>query len=189
MERERWLELSQAISEVAGRWKESKTKYKHPTALIVRVYAWAAAHDRPVSWACEKDNWEPRNRPEQLPDQSTMSRRTRGGGDKHGQRFWRFCEAVGKRLAARPGGSWLALKLRRLDGKSLTVAAHSTDRDAAWGRGAGQRARGYKLHAIWSDSPMPDQWCVTPLNVVEKRMAKRLIPRLAKQERQSSCGY
>src|SRR5688572_1234794 len=180
MVREHWLRLSQAIGEVAAGWRERK-KYTHPTALIVRVYAWAAAHNCSVTWACDPVNWDPRNRPhDELPDQSTVSRRMRG---KHGEQFWRFCAAVGRRLCSRASEKSTLLKLRRLDGKPLVVAGHCTDRDAAWGRGAGQKSKGYKLHAIWSDLPMPDQWRVTPLNVDEKHMAKRMIRRL------TGCGY
>jgi hypothetical protein len=113
-----------------------------------------------------------------------MSRRTHHR--HHAKEFWRFCQAVGRRLSGRMRSA--LLKLRRLDGKPLIVAAHSKDRDARWGRGAGQTARGYKLHAIWSDGAMPDQWCLTPLNVVEKRMARRMIPRL-NSSGSGSCGY
>jgi Transposase DDE domain len=104
-----------------------------------------------------------------------MSRRTSTKG------FDAFLAAVGKRLCGKPAGN--LLHLRRADGKSLTVAAHSKDRDAKWGRGAGQKARGYKLHVIWSVGAMPDQWCVTPLNVPEKYMIRRMVARL------DGCGY
>lgn len=172
MEHERWLEVSRAISEVGGRWKESRA-YTHPTASVVRVYLWAAAHDRPLVWACDSRNWDRASRPAVLPSQSTMSRRT---GRRRTGDFWRFLEAVGRRLAGKPSSS--LVRLREVDGKPLSVAAHSKDPDAAWGRGAGQQAKGYKLHAIWSDSPMPDQWCVTALNASEKKMAGRMVKRL-----------
>ena len=66
------------------------------------------------------------------------------------------------------------------------MAAHSTDRQASWGRAAGGKGRGYKLHAIWSDRPMPEQWIVAPLNVCEKRMGSRMLKRLAHS---SQGGY
>ena len=37
-------------------------------------------------------------------------------------------------------------------------------------------AKGYKLHAAWSNSPMPEAWEVTPLNADEASVADRLIP-------------
>lgn len=167
MERECWSQVSQAVSEVAARWRES-ARFTHRTALVVRVHLWSVLHDRPTSWACDPCNWDARTRPPALPDQSTMSRRKRTAA------FERFMNAVGARLAGRASSALI----KRIDGKSLAVAAHSKDRDAAWGRGAGQDANGYKLHAIWSDRPMPEQWAVTPLNVCEKRMARRMIKRV-----------
>lgn len=58
-----------------------------------------------------------------------MSRRTRG---KLFERF--MAAAVGARLAGRPSSA----VVKRTDGKALAVAAHSKDRDAAWGRGRGR---------------------------------------------------
>ena len=147
MERELWAELSRAISEVDATWRDSP-RFVHRTAVIVRVYLWAALHDRPVSWACDPANWDWRTRPAPaLPDQSTMSRRTRRTGPGG---FEAFCDAVAARLAGRPAGAAaLGGLVKRLDAKPLPVAAHSTDRDAAWGRGAGGLAKGYKLHALW----------------------------------------
>jgi Transposase DDE domain len=184
MERESWLEISQVLSQIACRWQESKV-YQHPTALIVRVYLWAVAHDRPVSWACDPYNWEKPHRPPALPSQSTMSRRMREHGRYGSDDFWQMMMAVGKRLAGKASSQ--LVKVRRIDGKPLEVAGHSKDHNAKWGRGAGKKARGYKLHAIWSNSPMPDQWCLTPLNVSEKQMGHRLIKRLSLNG--NSCGY
>src|SRR5918992_6382214 len=76
MELERWAELSAAISAVAVGFERHK-RDQHSTALVVRVHTWGALHDRPVCWACDAGNWAPRTRPAALPDQSTMSRRTR----------------------------------------------------------------------------------------------------------------
>jgi hypothetical protein len=177
MEREFWSELSQAICEVGGRWKESH-RFTHPTALIVRVHLWSALHDRPTSWACHGQSWDSRTRPLTLPDQSTMSRRLRS------KEFKSFMTA----LSARMAGQGCSSLLKRMDGKSLLVAAHSIDRQASWGRAAGCKGRGYKLHVIWSDRPMPEQWIVTPLNVCEKKMARRMLRRLG-QAVDCGAGY
>src|SRR5689334_17575839 len=96
MERELWSELNAAVAEVDASWREPR-RYVHPTAAVVRVHLWAALHDRPVSWACQAKHWLPL-RPSALPDQSTMSRRTRG---KHGASFEVFCRAVGEALERR----------------------------------------------------------------------------------------
>src|SRR4051794_15007783 len=158
MERERWSELSAAVSSVDAAWVDGG-RYVHRTAVVVRVHLWAALHDRPISWACEPENWDARRRPATLPDQSTMSRRTRGG---HGKRFEAFLGAVGREMdrgAERDEGPAAPMRLVKwMDGKALAVAAHSKDRDARWGRGAGQKSNGYKLHLIGSGRPMPEQW-------------------------------
>lgn len=168
MERE-WAELSAAIRRVDQGWKDSP-RLTHRTATIVRTHLWSVIRDRPTNWACEKAHWDWRARPERLPDQSTMSRRTRG---RAGKRFYAFLYAVAARVSV-PCRSLI----KRLDGKPLTVAAHSSDPDARWGRGAGQKSNGYKLHAIHAGQPMPEQWAITPLNVDERVVARRLIKRL-----------
>lgn len=175
MERECWAELSAAISQVERNWREP-IRVDHRTAVIVRVHLWSVLHDRPMCWACDPKNWTPQTRPSRLPDQSTLSRRTRG---RFAVGFKAFLDAVAVKLAGGSGGSLL----KRMDGKPLPVAAHSKDPDARWGRGAGQQNKGYKLHAIRSTRAMPEQWAVTPLNVDERHMARRMIKRL------SGAGY
>src|SRR5687768_18379310 len=94
MELELWAETSAAISAVAAGWARHP-RDQHSTALVVRVYHWACLNDRPVSWACKPANWAPSVRPAVLPDQSTMSRRTRRPD------FWPFLERVGRRMAGK----------------------------------------------------------------------------------------
>ena len=65
-----------------------------------------------------------------------------------------------------------------LDGKPLPVGGCTKDRDARYGRGAGMMAKGYKLHVVWSNGPLPEAWEVTPLNADEPTVAHRLIPQL-----------
>lgn len=172
MERELWLVLSTAIDAVEERFLDCPSVV-HPTAQVVRVYLWAALHERAILWACQKKHW-PRNsrqgRPGALPDQSTMSRRARG---KLGRFFEQFLEQVAQSLSKHPDPRFLDIK--RLDGKPLLVASHSKDPDATWGRGAGGKAKGYKLHALWGSSVLPERSCVAPLNVDERRLAPRLL--------------
>jgi DDE family transposase len=168
MELERWAELSAAVSAVAVGWKR-RAKDTHCTALIVRVYLWAALHDRPVNWACKPGHWTPRTRPEVLPDQSTMSRRTRR------EDFMAFLERVGRRL----NGKAAAGLVKVADGKPLELPNHTSDPDAAWGRGVSRTSVGYKLHAVFSGNPMPDAFAITTLNACEKRMAARMVRRLS----------
>jgi hypothetical protein len=165
MQREHWLELSAAISQVAARWPRHP-RDQHSTAILVRVYLWAVIHQAAVSWACDPRNWDHRTRPLRLPDQSTLSRRMRRGD------FTAFLQ----RLSDRMRGSDTGLRLiKRLDAKPLPLPAHSTDPQAGWGRGAGQRVKGYKLHMLSADRPFPEQFRVAPLQVSEQEMARRML--------------
>ena len=167
MELERWAELSAAISAVAVGWERHK-RDQHSTALIVRVHTWAALHDRPIGWACQPGNWTARTRPEQLPGQSTMSRRTRRAD------FTAFQRRVGRRMNGEPDPTLVKV----VDGKPLELPNHTSDPDAAWSRGVSRTSVGYKLHAICSGNPMPDAFAITTLDVCEKRMAARMIKRV-----------
>jgi hypothetical protein len=153
MERELWPELARAVREVDAGWKDAP-RYTHRTADVVRVHLWSALHDRPTSWACDARNW-PGPPTRILPDQSTVSRR------KRKRDFEAFLDAVGERLAGR--GPSAAL-VKRLDGKPLAAgpgAQHGPRRALGPRRGA-QSANGYKLHALWADRAMPEQWAVAP---------------------------
>ena len=168
MERELWSETSAAISGVATNWPR-QPRDTHSTATIVRVHQWACLHDRPINWACQPTNWTTATRPKELPDQSTMSRRTRRDD------FMPFLQRVGERLDGRTGPAAL---VKVIDGKPLELPNHSSDRDATWSRGVSRTALGYKIHAICSGNPMPDAFAITTLNVCEKQMAARLIGRV-----------
>ena len=167
MERELWSVLSAAIFDVQRSFNNDR-RTNYPIAQIVRVYLWAVLHDRPLNWACRADNWAKHTRPERLPGQSTMSRRTRT------EPFQRFLNRLGSRL----NGHEAARLVKHIDGKPLTVANHSSDPDAAFGRGAGGKAKGFKLHMIHAGRPMPEAFQVQPLNVSEKTVAKDLIDQL-----------
>lgn len=165
MQRELWAELSAAISVLEVDFCDN-ARFTHSTALIVRTFAWSVIHDAATSWACEPRNWDRRTRPPRLPDQSTMSRRLRT------PEFFEFMKKLEQRLRGLPGASNF---FKCLDGKPLPIAAHSTDPHAGWGRGAGQKAKGYKLHAIWGGEALPLAWRVAPLNVSEQQMARRML--------------
>ena len=174
MERERWTLLSGVVAEVDGGFVDDP-RVVHATRVVALVHLWSAARDRPTSWACLRENWRGTPAPAGLPGQSTMSRRMRVPG------FERFMLAVGRRLDAL--GEAAPTLVRVVDGKPLEVPRHSTDRGSAMGRGVGAAARGYKLHAVFSNRPMPEAFAVTPMNVCEKKAAARLIGRV-----DAGCG-
>jgi hypothetical protein len=169
MERELWTILSAAVQDVK-RSRRANAYHTYDNDQIVRIYLWAVLHDRPVSWACRPESWDDRTRPAALPHQCTVSRRLRSDA------VIDFLRALGRRLIGRLGQAWRWLKI--IDAKPLTVAAHSKDPDARWGRGAGQKAKGYKLYAVIDGSPMPHAWQVHPMNHDEKTVARTLLPQL-----------
>jgi hypothetical protein len=170
MEHELWAELSAAVSLIDRDFFDNGDCL-HATATVVRCHCWSALNDKPTSWACEARHWRSSAiRPALLPSQSTMSRRL---GSREFEQFMTLLE---RRLSHLPQAGVL---FKRLDAQPLVVAAHSTDRDAAWGRGAGQQSKGYKLHAIWAGRAMPLQWRVAPLDKSEPEVARRMLGKLS----------
>jgi hypothetical protein len=168
MERELWAVLYRTVRAVAADFSQKYVQI--PGWVVLLTTLWAALHDRPLCWACRKENWKSTAlRPPRLPSPATLSRRADSVGLGL---LWR---AVQERLrAANPPAAWLSF----IDGKPLPVGGCSKDRDARYGRGAGTMAKGYKLHAVWSNGVLPPAWEVTALNTAETVVARRLIPQL-----------
>jgi hypothetical protein len=166
MERELWRVLYRMTYQLGEAWGD----WRYSTADILVVYLWAVVHDRPTVWAAQPENWPPDVRPAYLPSQGTLSRRLRTTA------CVLLMTAVEQHLITR-----LALGNRlvhSVDGKALGVSLVSKDPESGYGRGAGGKQKGYKLHAIWADGPMPIAWGVSPMNTSEKRMARGLIESL-----------
>jgi hypothetical protein len=169
MERELWPLLYRTVREVAAGFSQKYVQI--PGWVLLVTMLWAALHDRPVSWACNAHNWATTHmRPPRLPSNATMSRRV----DRIG--IGLLWHAVEQRLRDATGipPSLLAF----VDGKALPVSGVSKDPDARVGRGAGMKAKGYKLHTIWAGRPLPETWELVPMNVSEKQVARGLIPQL-----------
>jgi len=182
MERELWGLLYRHLRETA---KDFSQKYVQiPAWVLVAVSLWAALHDRTVAWACNPRNWSTTTlRPRKLPSPATMSRRAYSVG------VGLLWHALQERLRSQ---SQLPLALVAfLDGKPLTVGGYTKDPDASYGRGAGLMAKGYKLHTLWSNQPLPEQWEVTSLKAGETTVAAQMLQRQqpAQQELPSGGGY
>jgi hypothetical protein len=166
MERELWTVLYAVTMKFAlreGAWKFS-------TGDIVLTYFWAALHDRPMSWAVDKDHWPPDLCPVAIPSQSTLSRRMRRSD---AQQLMTEIEAFWL-VATQFAMHWIMT----LDAKPLAVSGVTKDRDARYGRGAGGKQKGYKFLAAWADGPLPVAWALAPMNKSEKTIARDLIPTL-----------
>ncbi len=163
MERELWLLLyHMALS------CDKLTKARYRPAVIVGVYGWAVVHDRPVSWACQRQNWPEALFAEPcfcLPSQATMSRRLRSADIEQllDKASWQLTEA------------WVFCWIKIIDAKPLPIGGFSKDGDARWGRGVKALAKGYKFYAIWGAGPMPLVWGLAAMNVSESAMARRML--------------
>lgn len=168
MERELWPPLYRLLRETAKDFRQKYVQYQ--PWVVVAVMLWAALHDRPVSWACQRRHWSTTTlRPGKLPSQSTISRRVDGVAVGL---LWRALE---QRLRESGQPALVAF----VDGKPLAVGGNSKDPDARFGRGAGCIAKGYKLHAVWTARAVPEAWEVTPLNANEKAVAQGLVGQLS----------
>lgn len=141
---------------------------RYPDRDVLMVLLWAVLHDRPVCWACCKENWPAASQLPRLPHPSTMSRRTRRPGMT--AQLQRLHRVAVDRLDVEPQAM--------IDGKALVISDLSKDPDATNGRGTRGMARGYKLHAVISARNVIEAFEVQPLNVNERVPAKRLLRQL-----------
>jgi hypothetical protein len=132
---------------------------------IVKVFYWSVIWDRPTSWACLRVNWPIHLRKRPLPSPATMSRRLRSPS------VVGLLGALERRVIAPqgPGLFWM------IDGKPLPIGGCSKDRQAGYGKAAGAKAKGYKLHALVGSDGAVAQWRVAPMNKDERVMAERLL--------------
>jgi hypothetical protein len=140
-------------------------RYDFTDEEIVKVYYWSVIHDRPVLWACDKKHWPLPLRKLALPSPATMSRRLKT------PRVVALLDRLERRVTAptQPGLFWM------MDGKPLPISGCSKDRQAGYGRVAGGKGKGYKLHALVGADGQLAQWRVAPMNTDERVMAERLL--------------
>jgi hypothetical protein len=121
------------------------TRFDFRDEDIVKVYYWSVIRDRPTSWACRKESWPIHLRRRPLPSPATRSRRLRSPSGAA------LRDALERRVTApkEPGLFWM------IDGKPLPIGGCSKDRQAGYGRAAGGKAKGYKLHTLaGADGPL-----------------------------------
>lgn len=164
MERE-LFRLCKVHLRALGRRREDR-RFAYTDAAVLEVYLWAVINDRPTSWACRPQSWPPGLRRGPLPSQSQVSRRLREPS----------VIALADRLEHRVLHSGnLPLLVMLIDGKPLPIAGHSADKDAGYGRAAGGKAKGYKLHALIDMAGTPWAWRIEPMNVDERTVALQLL--------------
>jgi hypothetical protein len=164
MERELWPILYHALTELSAADHHKKVRYQ--PWVIAATLLWAAVHDRPRCWACAAEHWDTTDlRPDQVPSPATVSRRARRAEVAD------LLDRLGRHLRGDGPPAWELV----VDGKPLPVGHCSKDPDAR----PGPRGRGYKLHAIWGDRPLPEAWAVTGAGEYEGAVAERLLARVS----------
>lgn len=162
MEREIWAVVTRAIKRLPPTRPRGAV---YTDREVLAVVAWAALHDRPISWACKRCNWPRQAWRRRLPDQSTMSRRLR----------WPEVLASTDELIDIIQRRRSASSILLVDGKAIEIGEHTTDPDARIGRGVSRLAKGYKLHALIDDQRQILAWQVHPLNKAESVVAQGLL--------------
>jgi hypothetical protein len=135
---------------------------------IVKVHYWSVLHEKPAAWACQMKNWpiwRRRRACGPLPSEATVSRRLRTPSVRQ------LLYHLEQRVIApqQPGLYWI------IDGKPLVIGNCSKDRQAGYGRAAGGKGKGYKIHAIVDPHDGVAAWRLAPMNTDERVMAERLL--------------
>ena len=143
-------------------------RFEYTDEDIVKVHYWSVLHDKPSGWACQMKNWpiwRRRRACGPLPSEATVSRRLRTTSVRQ------LLHRLERRAIApeRPGLFWI------IDGKPLVIGNCSKDRQAGYGRAAGGKAKGYKIHAIVDPQDGVAAWRLAPMNKDERVMAERLV--------------
>jgi len=165
MERELFTLIRRTLRTLGKRRRNRRFAYTD--AAIVEVYCWAVINDRPVVWACDPRHWPKGLRRGGLPSQSVVSRRLRSGAVR------KLLGRLEHRVCRRFRVPTLAYAI---DGKPMPISGHSMDKQAGYGRAAGGKAKGYKLHALIDLSGTVWAWRIAPMNADERNVGPLLLP-------------
>lgn len=164
MERQLWDSIVDVLTRVCKTKENPMCTFS--CVRIVKTWLWSVLHDRPISWACRRENWPIHQRRFALPSNTTMSRRLRSDGVRD-----LLLQLEHHVLKPRNMGSLVWM----MDGKPLTIGGCSKDRQAGYGKAAGAKAKGYKMHAIIGNNGEVAQWRVAPMNKDERVMGRRML--------------
>lgn len=164
MEHQLWVQIVAILREISKRRPQPRKRFSDQR--IVEVFYWAVLHDRPISWAVQKQNWPIWLRRQPLPANCTMSRRLVT------KEVRALLGELETRVARKPNGGGLVWLI---DGKPLTISGVSKDRQAGYGRAARSKAKGYKVHAMVRADNSLAEWRLAPMNTDERKMAERML--------------
>jgi hypothetical protein len=177
MERQLWPKLYQLLR-TAGKHHDRRGK-QFSDSWIAVVYMWSVLHDRPISWACDPDNWRGESlAPLNLPSPSTMSRRLNGTQSLGVRQLLEQAQQITTGWFARGFCYWI-------DSKPLTVSGVSKDRQTRFGRAAGCKAKGYRMHVLCNAGGAVIAWLLAPMSYGDAPAAEALLNNLTLKQR---CG-
>lgn len=166
MERQLFDQIVRLLQSLAKGTRTVSPSCRYTDSDVLRVYFWAVLHDRPMVWACQKQNWPIDLRRRPLISCSRLSRRLRS------PTVIALLAALEERIVrvrSDRGLVWI------LDGKPLPISGISTDRQAGYGRAARSMAKGYKLHLLAGKQGQIAAWRIAPMNKDERVMGARLL--------------
>jgi hypothetical protein len=166
MDHDQWRMLMACLGTIVAALPRPSKRFSFSDTLVVGMYLWAVAHDRPMRWACERSHYNAVFRPRQLPSVSQFHRRVRSDRVR----------LILQRLHNLTAGALVPTALLSIDGKALPISPVSKDPDARFGYAGGRTmGRGFKLHALVSEDRRILSWCVRPMNEHEMPIACELI--------------
>lgn len=130
--------------------------------LILKMFFWSVAHDRPLCWACRRNSYSRIMRPRAIPSVSQFCKRLKSPR----------IEAIIRRVHELLAGLDEPIALAYIDGKALPISESSKDPDARSGRGNGRFSLGYKLHALGDSYGRIRALVIRPLNEGESPIAR-----------------
>jgi len=169
VDRDIWIVLECAARIAARRLPRPRRSFEFSDRQIILMWLWAVLHDRPMCWACARENCSGRFRPRRLPSVSQFCKRLGT------PRF----ELARRRLHETLTECGREDLLNYIDGKPLVIQGYSTDPDARNGIACGKYAFGYKLHARATERGFIPEYTVLPLHEGEPNTARSLLERLA----------
>lgn len=157
-----WKVIRIAIRSADRSIPKTGRRPRYGDALIVRMYFWSVAHDRPLRWACGRSSYNRFMRPRALPSVSQFCKRVRS------PRVGAIIRRVSELLSGRDEHTPLAF----IDGKALPVGDATKDPDAGNGRGAGRFSRGYKAHVLADSLGRIRRFRITQIQIGEPPVAR-----------------
>lgn len=162
-----WYQCRILLRGLGAQRKGPRQQYSDSTILLIDL--WATLCNQPVKWACRSKNWPGKLPPGGLPSPSAFSRRI---NTAHAAQLRQQLEEFIRSLDSIPADCVVTLTC---DGHALPVALHSRDRHAGYGRGAGGKAKGYKLHPLRDAEARILGWRLSPMNTDEGEILRRLL--------------